>query len=168
MWIKALAKSLLLVVGVFTLIKAIESMTTFMMMLAMTSLEHCDLQRVLTLVICLIVPTVLFLTSLLLIFRPPLRVLDAITENPSESEVRTISARVVLHTVSIFLGVFLLFWAGPKLAVFAFNYFIIGEFGEHFIGMSAGCVIQVVGGVYFLIGAPHFVNWQLRKLEEPA
>ena len=103
MWIKALSKSLLIVVGVFAIVKAIELLNQFVMIMAMGSMEERSIAFWVK-ILSLVVPTVLLITGVLLIFRLPELIKNKICECADQCTTKPIVPRTVFHVVSVFLG----------------------------------------------------------------
>ena len=172
MWIKALARSLMIVVGIFAIIKAIEMMDRFVMILGVGWLAQ-DQQPILRMLVSsLVIPVILFVAGLLLIFRPPQRLLNLIPEHTGEAGSQVSPATIVLHTVSVVCGLILLFLAVPRLINVVYGLWILPrvareqmeQFTRTILLNSAVFMLQAAAGIYFLLGAPHFARWQLKKL----
>ena len=168
MWIKALAKSLMIVVGVYAIIIGVQQLFGCASLTVMAASDDGAMSWVFLL--AWIPPGILILMGLRLIYRPPNRIMALIREEADESQARMIPTRVVLHTVSIFLGVLLLFWATSQLIQIAYMFSVTTSLERaevlNPLWPNIGYfVVYAVGGIYFLLGAPHFVRWQLRKLE---
>ena len=173
MWIKALARSLIIAVGVFAIIKAIEMMDRFVMILGVGSLAQSQQPILRILVSSLVIPVILFAVGLLLIFRPPSWLLNLIPEHTGEAGVQVAPATIVFHAISIVFGLLLLFLALPRLINIVGGLWVlprvardpnIEQFTRMILLNSAIFAVQAAAGIYFLLGAPHFVRWQLKKL----
>ena len=173
MWIRALARSLMIVVGIFAIVKAIEMMDRVVMILGVGTLAPGQQPILRMLVSSLVIPVILFAAGLLLIFRPPQRLLNLIPEHTGEAGVQVAPATIVFHTVSIVFGLLLLFLAVPRLINIVGGLWVlprvardpnIEQFTRMILLNSAVFMVQAAAGIYFLLGAPHFVRWQLKKL----
>lgn len=168
MWIKALTKSLLIVVGVFAIITGVKQLFDFVSLAVIVAGTEGSMS---ILLVSWIPPGILIFLGSRLIYRPPNRILALIREEANESQARMIPTRVILHTVSIFLGVILLFWAASHLIRIAHILSVdtsleLAKVLRPLWRSIADFVVYAVGGIYFFLGAPHFVRWQLRKLEQ--
>lgn len=168
MWIKALARSLMIVVGVFAIIAGVKQLFHSVYLTVIVAGTEGSMSILLA---SWIPAGILIFLGSRLIYRPPNRILALIREEADESQARMIPTRVVLHTVSIFLGVILLFWAAPCLTRMIAHMLSVDTSLELAKVLNplwrsiADFVVYAAGGIYFLLGAPHFVRWQLRKLE---
>lgn len=176
MWIKALGRLLMAVLGVFAIIKALELLNQFAMVLSMGMMsETREMEPLLyaALAFSLVVPVVLFVVGSRLIFRPPKRMLNLLPEDSDKSEAPIVPAKMILRMVSTFIGVLFLFFTAPQLVWIVQN--IIMSFSQSSDARPdyfqlrwpsiIASAVQMAAGIYFLLGAPHFVRWQLKRLE---
>ena len=96
MWIKALTKSLLIVVGVFAIIAGVRALFQCLSYTVMAAVDEMSMTTVL---LSWIPPGILIFMGLQLIYRPPNRILALIREEADASQARMIPTRVILHTV---------------------------------------------------------------------
>lgn len=177
MWIKALTRSLLAVIGVVAIVAAVRLMYDFIMILAFLIIgiaqgeKHLLEEIPATMVASFIIPMALIAVGLVLILRPPRCLWDLAVEDNGQGQIQIIPAKTVFATVSTFLGVVLLFWTTPYVVNLVHNIVIKlhDPFGDQRIFPSPWpqaitLAVQLAAGIYFLLGAPHFVRWQLRKV----
>ena len=177
MWIKALARLLMAVMGVFAIIKVFELLNqlvvVFLSMAAFSETGETESWLYAAPPSSLIIPGVLFVVGVLLIFRPPKCLLNIIPEDSDKSEDPIVPAEMILRIVSTFIGVVFLFFAAPRLAWIVQNIIMSlsqssssspGFFELRLLSIISSAV-QMAAGIYFLLGAPHFVRWQLKRLD---
>ena len=113
----------------------------------------------------LLIPVALIVLGLVLIFRPPRRLI-AIDEGSVEKSYGGKLQATRIVTVGMFLiGVFLLVTAGPTLLkhlLYARQYI----FQEDRWGEITSDAVQAIFGLYLFFGAPAISRWQIRRIEE--
>ncbi len=176
MWIKALGRLLMAVLGVFAIIKVFELLNQLVVMFLMAKISETgetESWLYTAPISSLIIPGALFVVGFLLIFRPPKCLLNIIPEDSDKSEGPIVPAEMILRIVSTFIGVLFLFFAAPRLVWIAQNIIMSlsqsSNSRQHFFELGWPSIItvavQMTAGIYFTLGAPHFVRWQLKRLE---
>ena len=168
----AFIRALVGIVGIFAIVQALEQLqylTVVLGMEATTNFDHFSWHW--GILAAVIVPVLLAGLGVMLLIAPP-RFLFKHSAGESEAKEHTLPVRAMFQLAAVFSGVLVLSWALPKLVQLAINFSLVKDsvFLEDFIKHNwptwVGYVLQVVLGVYLLVGAPHLVRWQIRKIED--
>lgn len=165
----AFLRALLGVVGVFAIIFGLNHLEPVVMLLSSMAFHAGQQFRwEWALVFALIIPLVLILVGLLLLVRPPRRLLTQ-ADSAGTGELEPLTAAAILRAASVFTGVLVLVLTLPALIDIAGM--LLGPasyrtvYRETWPKWSRACIGTVLG-VYLLCGAPHLVQWQLRQLRK--
>jgi hypothetical protein len=166
---RALARTLLIGVGAYAIIKGFELLQPLTWVLPAWGARHDSQTSILVRAVLysLIVPLVLFFLGGLLIVRPPRYLFPKRIDGETQA---TLTIRTILPAGAFLIGVLILCGVAPKIFNLVVTYAMAGEYDIKSIlayrwGRAISLVVQLILGVYLLLGAPHLVQWELRRLK---
>jgi hypothetical protein len=167
---RALIRALVGVVGIFAIVEGLVQLQSLSMMLGLAGpISKFNFNWPWGIAASALVPLLLFLVGGVLLFSPPKRLFQMWPEGDAQADQR-LSPLAICRVAAMFSGVLVLVWCLPKIIRMVVGFTYCGGRYEEVLATTwptlVGFILQLAIGVYLLLGAPHLVRWQVRKIED--
>lgn len=165
---QTLAKILLAVLGIYTLLKSLPQLASYFVMFSFNSLGDCSIIGKILMFLWLLLHTAFILViAYQLLFRGRFWAEKIVGEKFDESQKDVLSLPAAYRLAFVICGILIIFWAlsyVPRFFVILYTRFQQGMFHNSSDWLTLLIImVQLTIGIYLLCGAPHFVRWQVKK-----
>ena len=165
---QTLAKILLAVLGIYTLLNLLPKLSLYITMLFSNTLgNYSAIGKTMIFLWLLLHIAVILVIAYQLLFRGRFWAEKIVGEKFEESQKNVLSIPAAYRLAFVVCGVLIIFWAlsyVPRFFAILYTRYQQGMFYKSYDWLNLLIiVIQLTIGIYLLCGAPHFVRWQVKK-----
>lgn len=168
---QTLAKILLAVLGIYTLLNLLPQLSMNLAMMLYGDLgNYSIIEKIMIFLWMLLHITVILVIAYQLLFRGRLWAGKIVGEQADESQKVVISLSATYRLAFVVCGTLITFWAlsyVPRFFIILYSRYQQGMFRNGYDWLNLLIApIRLTIGIYLLCGAPHFVRWQVKKTLE--
>ena len=166
--LNVIARIVLVGVGIYVILQTLSSV--FSIMVAMPMLASAGVEKMPMAVISLGIYAIITIAAVYFLFRCAKRISSKIVGPEPADETQVSWLAVAFRLMCVSVGVLFIYWSLPNLIV-TLSMFMnnkSGQPGQQYIYMSSKpdiirYVIMLILSIYFALGAPGFVRWQVKR-----